>query len=68
MLYTEERRARRRDVHCPSLSRDRPSLGSCPNCETERQSVHQLIESEENDGATGVSAECPSRTDVVEPT
>ncbi|WP_225333330.1 phage terminase large subunit family protein [Halomicrobium urmianum] len=43
------------------------ALGTCPHCESEVPPVYRLIEYEKDDGSTGVFAECPQCTDVVEP-
>ncbi|WP_226023718.1 hypothetical protein [Halomicrobium salinisoli] len=48
------------------MNPDEATLGVCPDCGSEIRPVHAIIEYEKPDGQTGVYAECPECTDVVE--
>ncbi|WP_437125173.1 DUF7837 family putative zinc-binding protein [Haloarcula limicola] len=49
------------------MTRDTSILGLCPDCDEEITPAWLLVEYEQDDGTTGIWAECPACEDVVKP-
>jgi len=49
------------------MTRKTPDYGRGPECDTDISAAHILVESETDNGTTGIWAECPGCDDVVSP-